>query len=128
MSYFPQEYLVLKARDAVDVLVVGNYERLCPNLKNNLHFLQMLDNHHIEQDVPPPFYPQEAESHLGFADFAVETSIVPLPAFVLNLLGAAHKRLVCRTLQGEISDYSRYKLQQDHPLNAQISLTTSFTF
>ena len=54
---------------------------------------------HIEDDVP-----QEAESHLGFADFAVKTSIMPLPAFVLNLLGAAHKRLVCRTLQGEISD------------------------
>ena len=82
----------------------------------------MLDNHHIEEDVfqnvakiakivfhieddvPPPFYPQEAESHLGFADLAVETSLVPLPTFVLNLLGAAHKRLVCRTLQGEISD------------------------
>ena len=102
----------------------------------------MLDNHHIEDEVktlqkivfyiednvPPPFHPQEAESHLGFADFAVETSIVPLPAFVLNLLGAAHKRLVCRTLQGEISDYSGYKFQQDHLLNAQISLTTSFTF
>ena len=35
MSYFPQEYLVLKARDAVDVLVIGNYERLGPNLKKN---------------------------------------------------------------------------------------------
>ena len=43
-SYFPHEYLVLKARDAVDILVIGNYERLCPNLKkNNLHILQMLD-------------------------------------------------------------------------------------